>query len=213
MTAWPSRCRFRAPYHAQRAARHDRRTRGDPACRRRHDRHQGHWPRRPCLDAARHARPGPACEIVMALQAMITRRFDAAEAVVVTITQLDWAARTTSSRFRPPQGYHAHADAGCAQGRARGHSPCRREHRPRARLHGRGGHHRGLPADVCDPRAVDLAEQVATALGGEFLRLEAPLMGRKTSPTCSKGAGGDVLSRRGRGRRRLAQLLRSIRAG
>ena len=30
-----------------------------------------------------------ACEIVMALQAMVTRRFDAAEAVVVTITQLD----------------------------------------------------------------------------------------------------------------------------
>ena len=32
-----------------------------------------------------------ACEIVMALQAMVTRRFDAAEAMVVTITQLEAA--------------------------------------------------------------------------------------------------------------------------
>jgi hippurate hydrolase len=30
-----------------------------------------------------------AAEIVLALQAMVTRRFDAAEAVVVTITQMD----------------------------------------------------------------------------------------------------------------------------
>src|SRR6478735_2253332 len=30
-----------------------------------------------------------ACEIVLALQSMVTRRFDAAEAVVVTVTQLD----------------------------------------------------------------------------------------------------------------------------
>ncbi len=30
-----------------------------------------------------------ACEIVMALQAMVTRRFRATEVVVVTVTQLD----------------------------------------------------------------------------------------------------------------------------
>ena len=35
----------------------------------------------------------------------------------------------------------------------------------------------GFPLTICDSRAVDLAEQVATDLGGEFLRLEAPLMG------------------------------------
>ena len=30
-----------------------------------------------------------ACEIVTAIQALVTRRFDAAEATVVTVTQLD----------------------------------------------------------------------------------------------------------------------------
>ncbi|WP_305097750.1 M20 metallopeptidase family protein [Croceibacterium aestuarii] len=119
-----------------------------------------------------------ACEIVMALQAMVTRRFDAAEAVVVTITQLDSGS-----------AHNIVPDFARLKGTMRTLTPAARKavrediHRVAeniARAHDCTAEvliTEGFPPTICDPRAVDLAEQVATDLGGEFLRLEAPLMG------------------------------------
>ena len=119
-----------------------------------------------------------ACEIVLALQAMITRRFDAAEAVVVTITQLDAGS-----------AHNVVPDFACLRGTVRTLTP---ETRQRVRDDIRrvaeniaAAHDcqaevvitEGFPPTICDARAVDLAERVAGGLGGGFRRLEAPIMG------------------------------------
>ena len=119
-----------------------------------------------------------ACEIVMALQAMVTRRFDAAEAVVVTITQLDAGSahnivpdkallRGTMRTLTPDKRAAVQADIRrVAENIAAAHD-CSAEVTITE----------GFPPTINDPRAVDLAERVATGLGGAFLRLEAPIMG------------------------------------
>ena len=119
-----------------------------------------------------------ACEIVMALQAMVTRRFDAAEAVVVTITQLDAGSahnivpdtallRGTMRTLPPDKRAAVQADIRrVAENIAAAHD-CTAEVTITE----------GFPPTINDPRAVDLAERVATGLGGAFLRLEAPIMG------------------------------------
>ena len=119
-----------------------------------------------------------ACEIVMALQAMVTRRFDAAEAVVVTITQLDAGSahnivpdkallRGTMRTLTPEKRAAVQADIRrVAENIAAAHD-CTAEVTITE----------GFPPTINDPRAVDLAERVATGLGGAFLRLEAPIMG------------------------------------
>ena len=119
-----------------------------------------------------------ACEIVMALQAMVTRRFDAAEAVVVTITQLDAGSahnivpdkallRGTMRTLTPDKRAAVQADIRrVAENIAAAHD-CTAEVTITE----------GFPPTINDPRAVDLAERVATGLGGAFLRLEAPIMG------------------------------------
>ena len=119
-----------------------------------------------------------ACEIVMALQAMVTRRFDAAEAVVVTITQLDAGSahnivpdkallRGTMRTLTPDKRAAVQADIRrVAENIAAAHD-CTSEVTITE----------GFPPTINDPRAVDLAERVATGLGGAFLRLEAPIMG------------------------------------
>ena len=94
-----ARRRVRAAHHAQRPARRDRAA-APARC----------WPRPTCSRSSVEGRGGHAsmphdtrdpvpvaCEIVLALQTMVTRRFDAAEAVVVTVTQSMPATRTTSS--------------------------------------------------------------------------------------------------------------------
>jgi len=120
-----------------------------------------------------------ACEIVMALQAMVTRRFRATEAVVVTITQLDAGTahnvipnkallkgtiRTLSPDARQEistairtlaeniaQAHECDADVSITQ---------------------------GFPPTVNDARAVALAQAVATSLPhGEYMDLPAPIMG------------------------------------
>ena len=119
-----------------------------------------------------------ACEIVMALQAMVTRRFDAAEAVVVTITQLDAGSahnivpdkallRGTMRTLTPDKRAAVQADIRrVAENIASAHD-CTAEVTITE----------GFPPTINDPRAVDLAERVTGGLGGPFLRLESPIMG------------------------------------
>ena len=120
-----------------------------------------------------------ACEIVLGLQAMVTRRFDAAEAVVVTVTQLD--ARTAHNII---------PDRVRLKGTIRTLSPGNRGAVAQAIRHlaeNIAGAHEctaevtiteGFPPTVNDARAVTLAEAVATALpDGAFMHLPAPIMG------------------------------------
>jgi hippurate hydrolase len=121
-----------------------------------------------------------ACEIVTALQALVTRRFDAAEAVVVTIASI--AAGTT---------HNVIADRAVLDGTMRTLSPGARVRlgesvtrlaRGIAAAHGLEADVRiepGFPITICDARAVDLGEAVARALFGPaaFQRLAAPIMG------------------------------------
>jgi amidohydrolase len=119
-----------------------------------------------------------ACEIVMALQAMVTRRFDAAEAVVVTITQLDAGSahnivpdrallKGTMRTLTPDKRGAVQADIRRLATNIAAAHDCQAEVTITE----------GFPPTICDPRAVDLSEQVATGLGGPFLRLESPIMG------------------------------------
>jgi hippurate hydrolase len=120
-----------------------------------------------------------ACEIVSAIQALVTRRFDAAEATVVTVTQ-----------FHAGTAHNIIPDKALLTGTIRTLSPeRRREVRPALRqlaeaiaaAHGCTAQVTitdGFPPTVNDPRAVDLAEAVAGALpGGAFQRLADPIMG------------------------------------
>jgi hippurate hydrolase len=120
-----------------------------------------------------------ACEIVLALQTMVTRRFDAAEAVVVTVTQMDAGSahnvipdrallkgtiRTLTAEKRQAVWQAIHQ---VAENIAAAHD-CNAEVIITE----------GFPPTVNDPRAVALAEAVATALpDGAFTPLAAPIMG------------------------------------
>ena len=120
-----------------------------------------------------------ACEIVLGLQTMVTRRFDAAEAVVVTVTQLDAG---TAHNIIP--------DRVRLKGTIRTLSPGNRGAVAQAIRHlaeNIAGAHEctaevtiteGFPPTVNDSRAVALTEAVATALpDGAFMHLPAPIMG------------------------------------
>ena len=121
-----------------------------------------------------------ACEIVTALQTMVTRQFDAHDPVIVTIAKIE--AGTT---------YNVIPDKVAMKGTLRTLSP-----RHRQQLHdavrqlamGIAAAHglsakvtviEGFPVTVCDGRAVDLAEKVTADLFGEaqFRRMERPIMG------------------------------------
>jgi hippurate hydrolase len=121
-----------------------------------------------------------ACEIVMALQAMVTRKFNAHDPVVVTITQLDAGS-----------AHNVIPDRAVLKGTMRSLSPGnrRRLHEEVARVAGgvAAAHDlsarldviEGFPVTICDARAVSFGEGVAQKLFGEaaFLRLDAPIMG------------------------------------
>ncbi len=120
-----------------------------------------------------------AAEIITAIQTLVTRRFSAAEATVITIARLDAGSahnvipdtvvlrgtiRTLSAERR--QAVRAALQTLVA-GIAQAHE-CLGEVRFKD----------GFPVTINDPRAVDLAQQVASALpGGEFERLSDPIMG------------------------------------
>jgi len=120
-----------------------------------------------------------ACEIVMALQAMVTRRFSAHEAMIVTITQLEAA-----------NAHNIIPDRAVLKGTIRTLSPVRRQEAWNAirqlaeniaQAHDCDADTditQGFPPTVNDARVVALAEAVATSLPhGEFLRLADPIMG------------------------------------
>jgi hippurate hydrolase len=121
-----------------------------------------------------------ACEVVMALQSLIARQFDAHDPVIATVAQIDAG---TAHNVIP--------DFAWLKGTLRTLSP-----RHRDKLHGaleqlakgiaaaHGASARvtitpGFPVTNCDARAVDLGEAVASELFGEaaFRRLEQPIMG------------------------------------
>ena len=121
-----------------------------------------------------------ACEIVTALQTLVTRQFDAHDPVVVTV-----------ARIEAGSAHNVIADTASLKGTLRTLSP---RHRTRlqdmvrqvamgiAAAHGLAARvevTEGFPVTICDPRAVDLGESTARALFGEsaFRRLERPIMG------------------------------------
>ncbi len=121
-----------------------------------------------------------AAEIVLALQSMMTRRFDAAEAGVVSVTRIDAGS-----------AHNIIPDQVEMKGTIRTLSPERRKAIREAitrvaenvaRAHGCEAEVRfidGFPATINDARAVSLGKAVATGLGGEnpWADRPAPTMG------------------------------------
>jgi amidohydrolase len=121
-----------------------------------------------------------ACEIVMALQAMVTRKFNAHDPVIVTIAKIEAGS-----------AHNVIPDRAVLKGTMRSLSAANRQRlrdEVRRLAAGIGGAHdmearvevlEGFPVTICDPRAVDFGEATARELFGEaaFLRLPAPIMG------------------------------------
>jgi len=121
-----------------------------------------------------------AAEIVMALQAMVTRRFSAHDPVVVTIAKIEAGS-----------AHNVIPDRAVLTGTMRTLSPRHRAelHQAVCRLaeHVAAAHglraevtiREGFPVTICDGRAVDFGEQVARELCGPaaFHRLPDPIMG------------------------------------
>ena len=120
-----------------------------------------------------------ACEIVLALQAMVTRRFDAADAVVVTVTQLD--AGTAHNVIPDRALLKGTIRTLTAGNRAAVRQTIRQVAENIAAAHDCAAEvtiTEGFPPTVNDARAVAMAEAVATALpDGAFTLLPAPIMG------------------------------------
>ena len=127
-----------------------------------------------------------ACEIVGAIQTLVTRRFNAAEAVVVTITQLDAGSahniipdvaklKGTIRTLSPENRARIQEEiAQLARGIASGHA-----------MEAELLFVQGFPPTINDPRAVSLGEAVAKELSAKepegsneaFLRMAHPIMG------------------------------------
>ena len=121
-----------------------------------------------------------ACEIVMAIQAMVTRRFDIADPVVVTIARIEGG--TTHNVIPDRAVLKGTMRTLSAANRTRARESLEQLAMGIAAAHGLGASVtilEGFPVTVCDPRAVDFGERVTGALLGEgaFLRLDAPIMG------------------------------------
>ncbi|MEO0698750.1 MAG: M20 family metallopeptidase [Pseudomonadota bacterium] len=128
-----------------------------------------------CID------PMPAAAaIVSALQAMVTRRFKASDAVVVTVTQMHGG---TAHNVIPDAVMLAGTIRTLSrEHRAKAHELLAQTAADTARAHGVATDceiEEGFPVTICDPRAVELGETVAKELGGEagWLDLPAPIMG------------------------------------
>ncbi|MGI9376112.1 MAG: M20 metallopeptidase family protein [Tsuneonella suprasediminis] len=123
--------------------------------------------------------PG-ACAIVTALQAMVTRRFNAADAVVVTVSMIhagtahnviadEVALRGTIRTLSPHHREKAHALlTETAEAIAKGYG-----------LTAEVTVTPGFPVTLCDPRAVALGRAVTDELFGadDWVSLSAPIMG------------------------------------
>jgi len=121
-----------------------------------------------------------ACEIVTALQALVTRKFPVSDPVVATVAKIEAGT-----------AHNVIADSVAMRGTLRTLSPTNRarlrEVLDQAATHIAQAHGMtatvtitpGFPVTVCDARAVDLGEKVVRAISGEngFHRLDAPIMG------------------------------------
>ena len=121
-----------------------------------------------------------AAEIVTALQAMVTRKFNAAEATIVTVSQIEAGS-----------AHNIIPDTAVLKGTMRTLSVDRRKAVREAITHlaqGIASAHEmeahielieGFPPTINDERAVALGEAVAREFGGEdaFLRMDHPIMG------------------------------------
>jgi hippurate hydrolase len=121
-----------------------------------------------------------AAEIVLALQTLVTRQFNAHDPVIVTIAQIE--SGTT---------HNVIPDRAVLRGTMRTLSAGHRERLQESiglLVAGIAGAHglraelkvkQGFPVTVCDPRAVDFGERVARQLFGEkdFERMADPIMG------------------------------------
>lgn len=121
-----------------------------------------------------------ACEIVLALQSLVTRRFDAHDPVVVTVANIAGGRAHNVIADRTVLGGTLRTLS--ARHRAQLHDAVRQIATGIATAHGLSAHvevTEGFPVTVCDPRAVDLAEKVTHELFGEpaWRRLDRPIMG------------------------------------
>jgi hippurate hydrolase len=121
-----------------------------------------------------------ACEIVSAIQAMVTRKFSVADPVVATVSKIEAGT-----------AYNVIPDAAHLLGTIRTLSPASRaklhEALPTLARHIAAAHGLtaetaiipGFPVTICDARAVDLGAAVAEEIAGEgrFHRMAHPIMG------------------------------------
>lgn len=121
-----------------------------------------------------------ACAIVTAIQAMVTRRFNAADAVVATVTQIN--AGTAHNVIADHATLRGTLRSLSPQHRAQLHALLREVAQHTAMAHGVEAEvaiTEGFPVTICDARAVAVGEAVTrTALGEQAWRdLPAPIMG------------------------------------
>jgi hippurate hydrolase len=133
--------------------------------------------------SAPHATLDPmpvACEIVTALQAMVTRKFSVFDPVVVTIAKIE--AGTAHNVIADSAQLTGTMRSLSPQNRARLREEVERLAVCIAAAHGLSAHvsiHEGFPVTLCDAQAVAFGERVAGDLFGPagFLRLPDPIMG------------------------------------
>ena len=121
-----------------------------------------------------------ACAIVTAIQTLVTRRFDAADAVVVTVAKI--VSGTTNNVIPDSCELDGTMRTLSPTARSRLKTEITRLAEGIASAHGLTATVRieeGFPVTICDERAVVLGEVVSTALFGAaaFHRMRDPIMG------------------------------------
>jgi hippurate hydrolase len=121
-----------------------------------------------------------ACEIVTAIQAMVTRRFPVADPVVATVAKIEaGTAHNVIANFATLKGTLRTLSP---DNRARLRQALEQLAMHIAQAHGMTAElviTPGFPVTVCDARAVDLGEKVVREIAGDhaFQRLDHPIMG------------------------------------
>lgn len=121
-----------------------------------------------------------ACEIVLAVQTMVTRQFNAHDPVVVTVARIEGGtAHNVIADFATLKGTMRTLSP---RHRAKVHAALRQLATGIAAAHGLSAEVRiieGFPVTICDPRAVAFGERVTGGLFGvdAWQTLPAPIMG------------------------------------
>lgn len=121
-----------------------------------------------------------ACEIVLALQSLVTRQFSVHDPVVLTIAKIE--SGSTHNVIPDRAVLRGTVRSLSAENRARLHDGVRQIAVCIAAAHGLTAELTiipGFPVTLCDPRAVDFGERVSQRLWGPeaFRRLADPIMG------------------------------------